>query len=94
MRTISTSRLRSRTRSLVRALENGTSVSLTYRGHKLANIRPLKLNNGVRGDDPLYRFHRFANKSAKPLTDLQIDSAAGGMKRGAVKGEEKMRHPR
>jgi antitoxin (DNA-binding transcriptional repressor) of toxin-antitoxin stability system len=78
MKTISTSQLRSRTRSLVRALENGTAVSLTYRGRKLANISPLKLNNGVRADDPLYRFHRLADKSAEPLTDRQIDRLVYG----------------
>jgi antitoxin (DNA-binding transcriptional repressor) of toxin-antitoxin stability system len=73
MKTISTSQLRSRTRSLVRTLEKGTAVSLTYRGHKLANIWPLKSKNSVRADDPLYRLHRVASKSAKPLTDRQID---------------------
>ena len=73
MKTISTSQLRSRTRSLGRALEKGTAVSLTYRGQKLANIWPLKLKNGVRDNDPLYRFHRLANKSPKPLTDRQMD---------------------
>ena len=57
----------------MRALEKGSSVSLTYRGHKLANIWPLKSKNGVGADDPLYRFHRLAAKSAKPLTDRQID---------------------
>jgi antitoxin (DNA-binding transcriptional repressor) of toxin-antitoxin stability system len=78
MKTISTSQLRSRTRSLVRTLENGTTVSLTYRGHKLANIWPLKLKSGVRADDPLYRFHRLSSKFVKPLTDRQIDRLVYG----------------
>jgi antitoxin (DNA-binding transcriptional repressor) of toxin-antitoxin stability system len=78
MKTISTSQLRSRTRSLVRTLENGTTVALTYRGHKLANIWPLRLKNGVRADDPLYRFHRLAKKFTKPLTDRQIDRLVYG----------------
>jgi antitoxin (DNA-binding transcriptional repressor) of toxin-antitoxin stability system len=78
VKTISTSQLRSRTRSLVRALEKGATVSLTYRGRKLANIWPLKLKNGVGADDPLYRFHRLANKLAKPLTDRQIDRLVYG----------------
>jgi antitoxin (DNA-binding transcriptional repressor) of toxin-antitoxin stability system len=73
MKTISTSQLRSQTRSLVRTLEGGKSVSLTYRGHKLANIWPLKSKNGVGADDPLYHFHRLADKLAKPLTDSEID---------------------
>jgi antitoxin (DNA-binding transcriptional repressor) of toxin-antitoxin stability system len=78
MKTISTSQLRSRTRSLVRLLENGTAVSLTYRGRKLANICPVKLKNGVRAEDPLYRFHRLASKEATPLTDRQIDRLVYG----------------
>ena len=78
MKTISTSELRSHTRSLVRTLAGGHSVSLTYRGHKLARIFPLKSGNGVGANDPLYRFHRFASKRAKPLTDREMDRVVYG----------------
>jgi antitoxin (DNA-binding transcriptional repressor) of toxin-antitoxin stability system len=78
MKTISTSQLRSRTRSLVRTLEGGKAVSLTYRGRKLASIWPLKSENGVGADDPLYRFHRHADKLARPLTDRDIDRIVYG----------------
>jgi antitoxin (DNA-binding transcriptional repressor) of toxin-antitoxin stability system len=78
MKTISISQLRSRTRSLVRTLENGKAVLLTHRGHKLAQIQPVKLKNGARADDPLYRFHRLADKVAKPLTDREIDRQVYG----------------
>ena len=72
MKTISTSQLRSQTRSLVRTLEDGKTVSLTYRGQKLAQIWPLKSKNGIGADDPLYRFHRLAEKHAKPLATNAI----------------------
>ena len=62
----------------MRALEKGSTVSLTYRGHKLASIWPLKSKNGVGADDPLYRFHLLADKLAKPLTDRQIDRLVYG----------------
>ena len=78
MKTISTSQLRSQTRTLVRTLADGKSVALTYRGHKLANIWPLKSKNGVGADDPLYRFHRVADKLALPLTDREIDRIVYG----------------
>lgn len=78
MKTISTSELRSRTRSLVRTLAGGASVSLTYRGQKLAGIFPLKSKNGIEADDPLYRFHRLAAKGAKSLTDREIDRLVYG----------------
>jgi hypothetical protein len=62
----------------VRTLEKGGTVSLTYRGHKLASIWPLQSKNGVSADDPLYRFHLLADKFAKPLTDRQIDRLVYG----------------
>ena len=78
MKTISTSELRSRTRSLVRTLARGATVALTYRGRKLARILPVKLSNGIEADDPLYGFHRLAEKRAKPLTDREIDGLVYG----------------
>jgi antitoxin (DNA-binding transcriptional repressor) of toxin-antitoxin stability system len=67
MKTISTTELRSKTRLLVRSLENGRAVGLTHRGHKLAQIFPVRQPNGIGSDDPLYQFHRNANVKAKPL---------------------------
>ena len=78
MKTISTSQLRSQTRSLVHTLENGKTVSLIHRGHRLAQIMPLKSHNGIRADDPFYCFPRVAEKSAKPLTDREIDRLVYG----------------
>ena len=73
MKTISTTELRSNTRSLVRSLENGKAVGLTHRGHKLAQIFPVRPTNGISASDPLYRFHRHANRKAKPLSDREMD---------------------
>ena len=73
MKTISTSELRSKTRSLVRSLENGKAVGLTHRGHKLAQIFPVRHTNGISANDPLYRFHRHADPNAKPLSDRKMD---------------------
>ncbi|HWF19630.1 MAG TPA: hypothetical protein VG754_10195 [Verrucomicrobiae bacterium] len=73
MKTISTTELRSKTRSLVRSLENGKAVGLTHRGQKLAQIFPVKHANGIDADDPLYRFHRHASDKARPLSDREMD---------------------
>ena len=78
MKTISTSELRSKTRALVRSLENGEAVGLTYRGHKLARIYPVRQTNGIGARDPLYRFHRHAHRQAKPLTDRDMDRLVYG----------------
>lgn len=73
MKTISTTELRSKTSSLVRSLENGKSVGLTHRGHKLAQIFPVRHSNGISSHDPLYQFHRHASVRAKPLSDREMD---------------------
>jgi len=73
MKTISTTELRSKTRSLVRLLENGKAVGLTHRGHKLAHIFPVRHPNGINANDPLYQFHRHASVKAKPLSDREMD---------------------
>ena len=73
MKTISTTELRSKTRSLVRSLENGKAVGLTHRGHKLAQIFPVRHTNGISANDPLYRVHRHASVKAKPLSDREMD---------------------
>jgi antitoxin (DNA-binding transcriptional repressor) of toxin-antitoxin stability system len=73
MKTISTSELRSKTRSLVRTLENGKPVGLMHRGHKLASIYPVRQANGISAGDPLYRFHHRASAKAKPLSDHDMD---------------------
>jgi len=78
MKTISTTELRSKTRLLVRSLENGTAVGLTHRGHKLAQILPVRHTHGISGNDPLYQFHRHASVKAKPLSDREMDRVIYG----------------
>jgi antitoxin (DNA-binding transcriptional repressor) of toxin-antitoxin stability system len=73
MKTISTTELRPKTRSLVRSLENGKTVGLTHRGHKLAQIFPVRRPDGINAGDLLYQFHRHANVKAKPLSDREMD---------------------
>lgn len=57
----------------MRSLENGVAVGLTHRGHKLAQIFPVRHTNGISRNDPLYQFHRHANVKAKPLSDQEMD---------------------
>ena len=78
MKTISTSELRSRTSKLVRTLERGEAVSLTHRGQDLAHIYPVRHENGIEADDPLYSFHKLADRRAKPLTDREMDRLVYG----------------
>ena len=78
MKTISTTELRSKTSSLVRSLQSGKAIGLTHRGHKLAQIFPVRHSNGISSSDPLYRFHRYATIKAKPLSDWEMDQIIYG----------------
>jgi antitoxin (DNA-binding transcriptional repressor) of toxin-antitoxin stability system len=73
VKSISTTELRSKTRALVRSLENGNAIGLTHRGRRLAKIYPVRQANGLKASDPLYQLHRHASKKAKPLSDRSID---------------------
>jgi antitoxin (DNA-binding transcriptional repressor) of toxin-antitoxin stability system len=73
VKTISASELRSKSSSLVRALEKGRAVGLTYRGQKLAQIVPVRQSNGIYAEDPLYKLHRHADRRASPLDDKAMD---------------------
>jgi antitoxin (DNA-binding transcriptional repressor) of toxin-antitoxin stability system len=78
MKTISASELRSKASSLVRALESGRAVGLTDRGHKLAQIVPVRRLNGISADDRFYQFHRHADRHASPLDDRMMDRMVYG----------------
>ncbi len=79
MKTISTTELRSKTRSLVRSLESGKAVGLTHRGHQLAQIFPVRASADITGNDLLYLFHRHASVKAKPLSDMEMDRLIYGV---------------
>jgi hypothetical protein len=53
-------------------------VGLTYRGHKLAQIVPVRRINGISADDPLYQFHCHADSHASPLDDRTMDRMVYG----------------
>lgn len=78
MKSITASELRSKSHLLVRALESGQAVGLTYRGQKLAQIVPVPQVNGISANDPLYLFHSHADGHAAPLDDRAMDRLVYG----------------
>jgi hypothetical protein len=52
---------------------HGKVVTSPHRSQRLARIHPLKANKSVKDNDPFYRWPRKAEKSAKPLTDREMD---------------------
>jgi len=62
MKTITMLELRSKGREVVKRLERGERLDLTYRGRKVARLEPIRAaqNQGVPEDDPIRTFHKFA----------------------------------
>ena len=62
---------------VLRAVKAGRSLTLTYRNKPLARIVPLKEEQGVAEDDPIFRLHELAEPIG-PVTNAEIDSLVYG----------------
>lgn len=62
MKTISMLELRSKGREVVKRLERGERMDLTYRGRKVARLEPIRpaMDGPIPDDDPIRTFHKFA----------------------------------
>lgn len=79
MKTISMLELRSKGREVVKRLDRGERLELTYRGRKVATMEPtvLKKSAPIPADDPIFEFL----KRAEPLgglTNEDIDQVLYG----------------
>jgi prevent-host-death family protein len=58
---------------VLRAVKTGRSLTLTYRGKPLARIVPLKDEQALAEDDPIFRLDELAEPIG-PLTNVEIDA--------------------
>lgn len=75
--TISTHEMRFEFSRVLRAVKAGRSLTLTYRNRPLARIVPLKQDDSVREDDPIFRLDELAEPIG-PLTNAEIDALVYG----------------
>lgn len=75
--TISTHEMRFQFDRVLRAVKNGSTLTLTYRNKPLARIVPLKDEADVSPDDPVFRLDELA-QSIGPLSNAQIDALVYG----------------
>ncbi len=75
--TISTHEMRFEFDRVLRAVKAGRSLTLTYRNKPLARIVPLKEDESVQEDDPIFRLDELAEPIG-PLTNAQIDALVYG----------------
>ncbi|MGI8605006.1 MAG: type II toxin-antitoxin system Phd/YefM family antitoxin [Verrucomicrobiales bacterium] len=79
MKTVSMLELRSRGRDIVRRLEKGERLALTYRGKKVATLVPESppANRVIPADDPIRRLHEIAEPMGS-MTNEEIDQLLYG----------------
>ena len=74
---ISTHEMRFEFSRVLRAVQAGRSLTLTYRNEPLARIVPLTPRAAPPADDPIFRLHELAEPIG-PLTNRDIDRAIYG----------------
>jgi|688.fasta_scaffold952611_2 antitoxin (DNA-binding transcriptional repressor) of toxin-antitoxin stability system len=79
MKTVSMLELRSKGREVVKRLDRGERLELTYRGRKVATMEPALLKKSARvpDDDPIRTFHKLAEPLG-PMSNEDIDQLLYG----------------
>ena len=75
--TISTHEMRFQFGRVLRAVNAGRSLTLTYRNKPLARIVPVKADIDLLPDDPVFRLDELA-ESIGPMTNAEMDAAIYG----------------
>jgi prevent-host-death family protein len=75
---ISTNELRLNFDRVLKAVKQGRSLTLTYRNKPLARIVPLKDEQLLSEDDPIYRMYELAEPIGVPLTNEEMDKLIYG----------------
>jgi prevent-host-death family protein len=74
---ISTHQMRFEFERVLRAVKAGRSLTLTYRNKPLARIVPLREEQTIAEDDPIFRLDELAEPIG-PLTNAEIDALVYG----------------
>lgn len=74
MKTVSMLELRSKGREVVKRLDRGERLELTYRGRKVARLEPVREDRRgpVSDDDPIRTFHKIAEPLGS-MSNKEID---------------------
>ena len=68
--------LRQNAQGIIRQVQQGESLVLTYRGRPMARIEPIEA--AIPDDDPFYHLADLADPDAEGLTNAEMDGAIYG----------------
>lgn len=72
MKTISMLEFRRDAEQIIRQIQAGERLVLTYRGKPVARLEPV-LETAVAADDPFYTLYRLADVEGKSLSNREMD---------------------
>jgi prevent-host-death family protein len=72
MATVTMLQLRKHADQILRQVQGGQSLVLTYRGKPVARLEPIA-EETARSDDPFYTLYRMADAQGESLTNQEID---------------------
>jgi len=78
MKTITMLDLRLRSREMVKRLERGEPLHLTYRRKRLATLVPTAQPRPAPKDAPIRHLHKLADPTLTPMTNKEIDQLLYG----------------
>ena len=78
MNKVSILEFRKHAERILRRVQQGQGLILTYRGKPVARLEPIH-NKKIGADDPFYRLDQLAVSTGKPLTNEEIDQIVYGI---------------
>jgi prevent-host-death family protein len=77
MQKVSVLQFRRDAEAIIRRVQRGQRLILTYRGKPVMTLEPIP-NQKIAANDPFYRLHELAVSGGEPLTNEEIDQIVYG----------------
>lgn len=77
MKTVSMLELRKEAENIIRSIQQGQRLVLTYRGKPVARLEPVR-EEEVTGDDPFYTLYEQADETGDALSNQAMDELIYG----------------
>jgi len=79
MKTVSMLELRKEAENIIRSIQQGQRLVLTYRGKPVARLEPVRETEEVTSDDPFYTLYEQADETGDSLSNQAMDELIYGL---------------